>query len=423
MKKQLESACERNSSLENRVGHLDGALKECLRQLRQSREEQEQRIDEAVMEKTHEWESVNSDLRQKLDAAERENSIIKSELLSRVEELEVRTVELDLSTKAAETASKQSLESIKKVAILEAEICRLKAMARKAVSAPSFCVVSSADSQSDGGERLLAFESSGRNEFNPVATNADSRKSDLVTGVRGLRNEKTLGNNLMISSLQIDLMDDFLEMERLAGLPDAEAGSTKVEVGATSAQYTENPSRSELDAMINRTAELEEEIEKKEVERAELELALRQLREQLGKSETGLKEAEVRLAELETWLSMVEELKGAAEEKTKATGSQLKDVSAQMERLCVKVKLLEEELGSERDEKVKKEERCRTLEGEISRMRKEAELQRNAEHQQVANSSDEIKLSQVRFSGSKYPLDLPLCIDLACANRARSSLF
>ncbi|OWM69415.1 filament-like plant protein 3 [Punica granatum] len=445
LKKQLESATERNSSLENRVTHLDGALKECLRQLRQSREEQEVRINEVIAEKTREWELINSDLRPKLDAAERQNSALKSELLSRVAELEVRTIELDLSTKAAETASKQNLESIKKVAKLEAEIRRLKAEARKAASASSFCIESFTDSQSDAGEQTLAVENSARNEFDPVLTRRESRTFNLVKGLNNWRNGKTLGKNLMVPSLEADLMDDFLEMERLAGLPDAEAGSSRIGARAMSDQFRENQLRSELDAMINRTSELEEEIEKKDAEKAELEAALTQFQEQLGKSgsclkvtevrlkeiesrtteleeqiekkeaekaelqvsarqfheqldksENCLKEAEKRLTELETRLSVVEKLKGGAEEKMKATESQLRDAAAKMESLRDKVKSLEEELGLERADKLEKEEKCRTLEEEISRMRKEVELQQNAELLQVAPSSDELKLKQVQ---------------------------
>lgn len=377
------------------MSHLDGALKECLRQLRQSREEQEQKINEAIIEKTREWELVVSDLRTKLDADEREKSVLKSELLSRVEELEIRTIELDLSTKAAEAASKQNLESIKKVAKLESEIRRLKAMARKAASASSFCVESFTDSQSDAGERILAFENSGQNDFDSASAHAESRTSNLVTALDSLRNQKALGKKLVMSSLQIDLMDDFLEMERLAGLPDAEARNSRTEVGAVSEQFTENRYKLELDAMINRTADLEEEIEKKEAERAELEVAMRQLHKQLHKSQTCLEKAELRLTELETRLLEMEQLKGAAEEKLEATESKLRDAMMEIESLHVKVRLLEEELGSEQVEKVEKEEKLRTLEEEISRMKEEAELQQNAELQQAANSRDETKMKQV----------------------------
>ncbi|KAJ6931875.1 hypothetical protein NC652_015151 [Populus alba x Populus x berolinensis] len=160
LKQQIEAATKKNSGLEDRVSHLDAALKECVRQLRQSREEQERRINEAVTKKTCEWESTKSELEaqllssrldfklqkvmplsadselwQKLNAVEKENLSLKRELFSRAEEIQVRILERDLSTQAAETASKLQLESIKKLAKLEAECRKLKAMARKASAA------------------------------------------------------------------------------------------------------------------------------------------------------------------------------------------------------------------------------------------------------------------------------------------------
>ncbi|EEF36978.1 conserved hypothetical protein [Ricinus communis] len=193
LKQQLEAVRKKNSELENRVGHLDAALKECMRQLRQAREEQEQRISEAFSRKTSEWEfmkselerkldelqaqlqtakseaaaSVDSNLQQKLEAAAKDNTSLKQELLSQAEELEIRIMEQDLSTQAAETASKQHLESITKIAKLEAECRRLKAIAHKyslandhkSMTASLICADSLTDSQSDSGERQLLAES------------------------------------------------------------------------------------------------------------------------------------------------------------------------------------------------------------------------------------------------------------------------
>ncbi|KAK4381697.1 Filament-like plant protein 3 [Sesamum angolense] len=100
--KVAEEAVSEELDPGERVGHLDGALKECLRQLRQAREEQEEKIYEAVAKKGCEWESKKSELqnklvelhaqlqsatdadktmlaevRSKLDAAEKENSTLK----------------------------------------------------------------------------------------------------------------------------------------------------------------------------------------------------------------------------------------------------------------------------------------------------------------------------------------------------------
>ncbi|KIO47768.1 hypothetical protein SQ11_15520, partial [Nitrosospira sp. NpAV] len=50
------------------------------------------------------------DLLHKIEALKKENSALKLELSSQLEELQIRTIERDLSTQAAETASKQLLE-------------------------------------------------------------------------------------------------------------------------------------------------------------------------------------------------------------------------------------------------------------------------------------------------------------------------
>ncbi|KAJ6737255.1 FILAMENT-LIKE PLANT PROTEIN 1-RELATED [Salix viminalis] len=161
LKQQIKAATEKNSGLEDRVSHLDAALKECVRKLRQSSEEQDRRINEAVTKKISECESTkskleaqlielqarlettksdatvsaDSELWKKLNSLEKENSSLKRELLSLAEEIQVRILERDLSTQAAETASKLQLESIKKLAKLEAECRKLKAVARKGSTA------------------------------------------------------------------------------------------------------------------------------------------------------------------------------------------------------------------------------------------------------------------------------------------------
>ena len=48
---QLDSAIQQRLAAEDRVSHLDGALKECMRQLRHAREEQEENIHDAIVKK------------------------------------------------------------------------------------------------------------------------------------------------------------------------------------------------------------------------------------------------------------------------------------------------------------------------------------------------------------------------------------
>lgn len=435
LKQQLEAAAQKNLALEDRVGHLDGALKECLRQLRQAREEQEQKIQEAVAKRTHEWETTRSelesqiaeiqaqlqtakagaeafanidpDLKLKLGAAEKENAVLKLELLFREEELEIRTIELELSTQAAEAASKQNLESIKKVAKLEAECRRLKAMARKAssvndhksIAASSIYVESLTDSQSDSGERLLALEIDTR-KLTGLDTNAcEPSRSDSWASVDRFKNEKPLARNLMAPSVEIDLMDDFLEMEKLAALPETESGSHCPESEAISDKPiggSENPLKAQLEAMIDRTAELEEKLENMEAEKAELDRALSECQNQLETSQSRLKEAEEKLVELQSQLGLACESKRTAEEEIQATNAKREMaetrfivVETEIKTMLSKVQSLEKEVEKERAMSAEEASKCRKFEDELSRLKHEIEL-RN-----LANSNGELKIKQV----------------------------
>ncbi|KAL2504683.1 Filament-like plant protein 3 [Abeliophyllum distichum] len=451
LKKQTEALTQKNSVLEERVGHLDGALKECLRQLRQAREEQEQKIYDADSQKSGEWESTKLELENqlvelrsqlqsakteviKLETMEKENSILKHELHSQAEELKLMTCERDLSTRAAEAASKQHLDSIKKTVKLEAECRRLKAVALKAspanylpsVTSSTVYVESFADSQSDSGDRLLVNEKENckTNGLEQVDCGFFHPESQvLVAELDQFKNERPLGRNQMVSSVEIDLMDDFLEMERLAALPETESGSRP----ETGARGGEQPLKAELQTLITRTAELEEKLEKVEAEKINLEMALTECQKQLKTSRDQLKETELKLVDLETQLSMVNESKRAAELEVEAANEKLTKSTKHLEeagvslvelqnRLIVAneeksvvesklktsnvmkqeaelhVKALELELEALHssigtlEEEIKKEQcvsgeavaRCQTLENEISRMKLDSQLQRSA---------------------------------------------
>ncbi|XP_042488642.1 filament-like plant protein isoform X2 [Macadamia integrifolia] len=434
LKQQLEASAQKNSALEDRVGHLDGALKECVRQLRQGREEQEQKIHEAVVKKTRELESAKfelekqlvelqtqveaakskaatePDLRLRLEAAVKENAALKQELLAQVEDLEVKTLERDLSTQAAETASKQHLESIKKVAKLEAECRRLRATSRKAssindhrsIAASSIYVESLTDSQSDCGERLLAVQADTRkmitseqNECEPSCS--DSWASALIAELDQFKNDKAIGRNLVASSLEIDLMDDFLEMERLVALPETESRSHGLESGPVSDQQCGGDStlKAELEAMIQRTADLEEKLEMMETEKEGLNAALAESQSRLETSQGQLRVVEEKLVELHRQLDLANELKKAYEIEAKAAVAkrdevvtQLVSVDAEVRTLSAKVDSLEAELEKEHAFSSVVTDKCQKLEDELSRKRREDELW------QTKSSNGELKIKQ-----------------------------
>ena len=443
LKQQLDTAKQKNSILEDRVGHLDGALKECMRQLRQAKEEQEQKILEAIANKSHDWECekseleekvveleallqtakadaaalIRSDLHQRLEAVEKKNAGLKLELQSRLEELEFRIAERDLSAEAAETASRQHLESIKKVAKLEAECRRLKAISRKpfsvndhrSLTASSVYVESFTDSMSDNGERLLAVESDMRklggweiNEYEPSRT--DSWSTALVTELDQFKNEKAAGKNHMVPSTEINLMDDFLEMERLAALPDTESGSNFVGAGVASDQLNvgQGTMKAEVEAMIQKNVELEKKLEKMEADKFGVQMSLTECQMQLEASQSRIREAELKVAELQTQLALANKSNQEAYEELKATKtkkeiaeSKLRLAQTQVEVVTAKICSLEVEIQKERALSVENVIKCGKLEDELSRMKHEVQVQQDTEILHKESVNRELKLKEV----------------------------
>ncbi|KAJ6391655.1 hypothetical protein OIU77_025597 [Salix suchowensis] len=453
LKKQLDGATQQKAALEDRVIHLDGALKECVRQLRQAREELEEKIHEAVVQKSLEWESIKSELEnqfielkakeaaaksespdpivdelcQKLEYLEQENATLKLELFSQSEELEVRTIERDLSTQAAETASKQHLESIKKVAKLEAECRRLKATSCKSSSvndhrtsaASSIYVESLPDSQSDSGEKLNSVELDARKvsclePYKSEQSCADSWASTLISELNQFKNEKSFNRNLPASPVEIDLMDDFLEMERLAALPENETGTdnSKAEAVAKKTIDAEISLRTELEVMAKRTAELEEKLQKVEGEKFELEQRLQkvegekfeleeklrkvegekfELEEKLQRSKEEMDELEMalnesqdrneasqlRLSEIQQKLVELQEELLSTNESKQQIEFQLVSMEAEARTMSAKVNSMEGEIVKERVLSAEIALKYHELEEELARKNQEEELQQN----------------------------------------------
>lgn len=427
LKQQLDAARQKNSGLEDRVSHLDGALKECMRQLRQAREVQEQKIHEAVANNSHDSgsrrfelerkvaelevqlqtskaeaaASIRSDLQRRLDAVEKENSSLQLELQSRLEELEFRIAERDLSIQAAETASKQNLESTKKVAKLEAECRRLKSMTRKtfnvndnrSLTASSIYIESFTDNISDGGEL---------NEYEPSCS--DSCSSALITEFDQFKNKKTTGKNHIATSTEINLMDDFLEMERLAALPDTESGSRYVNGGRVLDQSIvgQGTMEAEMEAMIEKNAELEKKLEKMEADKLDVEMGLTECQMQLEKSENRIRAAELKVEELQTQLALANKSNQEAYEELKETKtkkeiveSKLKFAQTEVEELISKIHSLEEEIQKERALSAENSIKSRKLEGELSRMKHEAQVQQDAKTLHKENINRDLKSKQV----------------------------
>lgn len=81
LKAQLDAALQQKLATEDRVAHLDGALKECMKQLRHLREENEQRIHDTLLKKTREYDKLRLEMETKLAESSQFLAQTRSELL------------------------------------------------------------------------------------------------------------------------------------------------------------------------------------------------------------------------------------------------------------------------------------------------------------------------------------------------------
>ncbi|XP_078150601.1 uncharacterized protein LOC144545907 [Carex rostrata] len=353
LKQQLEATSHKNISLEDHISHLDTALKECVRQLRQSRDEQPQKILEAISAKSQEWESRNSDLEtqlkqlklqenelhQKMMAFERDNRDLKANLIARCREVELLQVERDLSNQAAETASKQHLECVKKTVKIEAECRRLRTLyARTRPTGNSTYVESVTDSQSDSGDRALCTtdsESGGPETWASALIAELDQFKNCTAGIKNITNS---------SPVEIDLMDDFLEMERLAASTEPETG----EMVQTNLNQTAVGEGFEPQSAKDEMEELHAKLEKVEREKVDLAMALEASRSQLELSEAKLLEMELQLdlanEAQRVYVKEIDDL----EEKRQEVELQLESALLQVRKLQQDVSLLEEKIEAER---------------------------------------------------------------------------
>ncbi|KAF7809846.1 filament-like plant protein 7 isoform X1 [Senna tora] len=186
IKQDFDEALQQRLLYEERVTHLDGALKECMQQLRFVREEQEQRIHDAVMKASKEFEKARmvleeqlsetsqrlvkagaenahltkaiivkenmlEDLKRhmvqaeadynalmiRLESTEKDNVSFKYEVRVLEKELEIRNDEREFSRRTAEASHRHHLDSVKKIAKLESECQRLRILVQKRLPGPA----------------------------------------------------------------------------------------------------------------------------------------------------------------------------------------------------------------------------------------------------------------------------------------------
>ena len=72
MKNHLESVTLAKLTAEDRASHLDGALKECMRQIRNLKEEHEQKLQDVFLTKTKQCDKIKLELEAKIGNLDQE---------------------------------------------------------------------------------------------------------------------------------------------------------------------------------------------------------------------------------------------------------------------------------------------------------------------------------------------------------------
>ncbi|XP_058777805.1 filament-like plant protein 4 isoform X2 [Vicia villosa] len=186
LRSQLESITLSKRSCDERVTHLDGALKECVKQIRTIKEENEKKIQEVILMKSQQWERFKLELESEIDKLDKglreeasenaallrslhesSNKIVKlkeekSEVEAELElqkknvqsyekevnslkyelhivskEMDIRNEEKNMIMKSAEVANKRHSEDVKTIARLEGECQRLRGLLRKKLPGPA----------------------------------------------------------------------------------------------------------------------------------------------------------------------------------------------------------------------------------------------------------------------------------------------
>lgn len=186
LKQEIDEALQQKCDAEKRLSQLDATLKECMEQLHFVREEQEQRIHDAVMKASREFEKSEmiaeanlaesgkrlsklgventhltkallekekmvenltkqrnqseaefSALMIRFDSIEKANASLKYEVRVLEKELEIRNEEREFNRRTADASHRQHLENVKKIAKLESECQRLRLLVRKRLPGPA----------------------------------------------------------------------------------------------------------------------------------------------------------------------------------------------------------------------------------------------------------------------------------------------
>ncbi|CAN4112180.1 unnamed protein product [Withania somnifera] len=180
LRKELDEAVHQREAANERIMHLNTALRDHMQQLASLREEEEQKVCDTVMRTSKEFEKAHKKLEEKLaetskriasltlenchlnkvllvkgqiieeltksgaqaeeefnalmsrlDSVEKENSFLRYEFQVLEREFHIRNEEMELSHRSLDASHKQHLENVKKIRKLEADCQRLRLLTRK----------------------------------------------------------------------------------------------------------------------------------------------------------------------------------------------------------------------------------------------------------------------------------------------------
>ncbi|KAF3615686.1 putative O-acyltransferase WSD1-like [Capsicum annuum] len=180
LKKELDEAVNQREAANERIMHLNTALRDHMQQLASLRDDEEQKVRDTVMRTSKEFEKAHKKLEEKLaetnkrianltlenchlnkvllvkgqiieeltksgaqaeaefnalmsrlDSVEKENSFLRYEFQMLERELHIRNEEVEFSHRSLDASHKQQLENVKKIRKLEADCQRLRLLTRK----------------------------------------------------------------------------------------------------------------------------------------------------------------------------------------------------------------------------------------------------------------------------------------------------
>lgn len=246
MKEHLEESIHQELIYEERVAHLDRALKECMRQLHFVREEQEQRIYDAVMKVSVEFDQARVVLEEQLSEKSKrlaktviENSYLNNSIIAKdslIDDLRRQLNQAEVDRNALmiglESVEKDNTSLMYEARVLQKELdirnevqfsrVMLSQTASKLLQLESEIEsknqVASEQPRSNIALQELSLASMSYIGSDDNVSCGESSASALISESERFKSPKHLGS-LSCQSFgpsDINLMDDFIEMEKLA---------------------------------------------------------------------------------------------------------------------------------------------------------------------------------------------------------------